>query len=218
MNTKIILGFIFVVAAIGLAAAGYSSTTSISANAVASNTTGSVVKVQAGGGDTSAPLTTFSPQQVQIKVCDSVSWYNPSIVGEPHTVSFIFDNKSMAQFVGPFGVSSSTQFIPLPPGSNNEPLILPGKNGMNTLISLNARAYNPVAIDSSGNVKTLNPNANYTLSGTEKYVNSGFILPKGHDQNFPGSSNTFTVTFQKAGTYNYLCIVHPWMVGKVIVK
>jgi plastocyanin len=211
MNTKIILGFIFVVAAIGLA-------TTISANAAASNTTGSVAKVQAGGGDTSAPLTTFSPQQVQIRVGDRVSWYNPSIVGEPHTVSFVFDNKSMAQFVGPFGVSSSTQFMPLPPGSNNQPLVLPGKNGMNTLISLNARAYNPVAIDSSGNVKTLNPNANYTLSGTEKYVNSGFILPKGHDQNFPGSSNTFTVTFRKAGTFNYLCIVHPWMIGKVMVK
>ena len=124
----------------------------------------------------------------------------------------------MAQFVGPFGVSSSTQFMPLPPGSNNQAFILPGKSGMNTLISLNARAYNPVTIDSSGNVKTMNPNANYTLSGTEKYVNSGFILPSGHDQNFPGSSNTFTVTFQKAGTYNYLCIVHPWMVGKVVVK
>src|SRR5436853_6426633 len=110
MNTKIILGFIFVVAAIGLATAGYSSTTTISANAAASNTTGSVAKVQAGGGDTSAPLTTFSPQQVQIKVGDRVSWYNPSIVGEPHTVSFVFDNKSMAQFVGPFGVSSSTRF------------------------------------------------------------------------------------------------------------
>jgi len=118
----------------------------------------------------------------------------------------------------PFGVSSSTQFMPLPPSSNNQPLILPGKNGMNTLISLNARAYNPVAIDSSGNVKTMNPNANSTLSGTEKYVNSGFILPKGHDKDFPGSSNTFTVTFQKAGTYNYLCIVHPWMIGKLIVK
>ena len=112
----------------------------------------------------------------------------------------------MAQFVGPFGVSSSTQFMPLPPGSNNQALILPGKSGMNTLISLNARAYNPVTIDSSGNVKTMNPYANYILSGTEKYVNSGFILPSGHDQNFPGSSNTFTVTFQKAGTYNYLCI------------
>ena len=64
----------------------------------------------------------------------------------------------------------------------------------------------------------MNPNANYTPSRTEKYVNSCFILPRGHDQNFPGSSNTFTVTFQKAGTYNYLRIAHPWMVGKVIVK
>jgi hypothetical protein len=70
----------------------------------------------------------------------------------------------MAQFVRPFGVSSSTQFMPLSPGSNYQPLILPCKNGMNTLISLNARAYNLVTIDSSGNVTTINPNANYTLS------------------------------------------------------
>jgi hypothetical protein len=45
MNTKITL----VVAAIGLAAAGYSSSTTISANAAASNKTGSVAQVQDGG-------------------------------------------------------------------------------------------------------------------------------------------------------------------------
>jgi plastocyanin len=64
----------------------------------------------------------------------------------------------------------------------------------------------------------MSQNANYTMAGSEKYVNSGLLLPKGKGQGFPGSSNTFTVTFQKAGTYNYLCIVHPWMVGKVVVK
>jgi plastocyanin len=64
----------------------------------------------------------------------------------------------------------------------------------------------------------MSQNANYTMTGSEKYVNSGLLLPKGKGQEFPGSSNTFTVTFQKAGTYNYLCIVHPWMIGKVIVK
>ena len=28
----------------------------------------------------------------------------------------------------------------------------------------------------------------------------------------------FTVTFEKAGTYSYLCNVHPWMTGSVIVE
>jgi len=61
MNTKITLGFVFVVAVIGLAAAGYSSSTTISANAAASNKTGSVAKVQAGEGDTSAPINYILP-------------------------------------------------------------------------------------------------------------------------------------------------------------
>src|SRR5438552_11581128 len=28
---------------------------------------------------------------------------------------------------------------------------------------------------------------------------------------------TFQFTFQNAGTYDYFCVVHPWMIGKVIV-
>jgi hypothetical protein len=49
LNTKITLCFVFVVAAIGLAAAGYSSSTTKSANAAASNKTGTVAQVQDGG-------------------------------------------------------------------------------------------------------------------------------------------------------------------------
>ena len=124
----------------------------------------------------------------------------------------------MTGFATPFSVLSSTQFMSLPPGFNSQPAILPGKNGMNTVIAINGRVYNPVVIDSSANVKTLGANSNYTLGGSEKYVNSGFILPMGQEKGYPGSSNTFTVTFEKSGTYNYLCIIHPWMVGKIIVK
>ena len=73
-------------------------------------------------------------------------------------------------------------------------------------------------IDSQGNVKHSPPNTSYTVNGSEKNVNSGWLLPKGQEQDFPGSSNTFTVTFQKAGTYNYICILHPWMQGLVTVR
>ena len=175
------------------------------------------VMVHAGGGNTTSPLTAFAPQQVQINVGQSVTWDNPSVVGEPHTVTFVLDNKTATNIVSPFGVPNSTQFSPIPAGSNNEPLKAPGPG--NVVIAVNARSYVPTVIDSQGNVKHLPPpNAEYSMIGSEKYVNSGWLLPKGQQQGFPGSSTAFTVTFQKAGTYNYLCELHPWMRGSVVVK
>jgi len=173
--------------------------------------------VHAGGGNSTSPLTAFVPQRVQISVGQSVTWDNPSVVAEPHTVSFVLDNKTATDIVSPFAVPNSTQFTVIPPGSNSEPLKVPGKN--NVVITVNARSYVPTVIDSQGNTKHLPPpNAVYTMMGNEKYVNSGWLIPKGQEKAFPGSSNTFIVTFQKAGTYNYLCQVHPWMVGSVVVK
>jgi hypothetical protein len=107
--------------------------------------------------------------------------------------------------------------MPLPPGSNNELLKAPDKK--NVVIGVNARSYLPIVIDSHSNIKHLQPpNASYSITGDERYVNSGWLLPKGQEQEFPGAGNTFTVTFQKAGTYNYICQIHPWMRGSVTVK
>jgi plastocyanin len=64
----------------------------------------------------------------------------------------------------------------------------------------------------------MKPNANYSMTGTEKYINSGWFLPNGLEEGYPGSGNTFTVKFEKQGTYDYLCILHPWMTGSVVVK
>jgi plastocyanin len=189
--------------------------TSIAATTTATGDSGGV-KVQAGGGNSTNVLIQFIPQQAEIKVGQSVSWYNPTPVGEPHTVTFALDNKTMTNVVGPFAVPNSTQFTPIPHGSNNEPVMVPGKG--NVVIAFNARSFSPTVIDSQGNVKGFAPNAAYAMTGSEKYINSGWLLPKGQEQGFPGSSNTFTVTFQKAGTYNYICEVHPWMLGSVIVK
>jgi len=176
------------------------------------------IKVAAGGGNDTGPLTLFLPSKIDIKTGQSVTWYNPTTVGEPHTVTFIFDNTTYAGVVSPLGVSNTTKFVPLPPVTNNAPILLPNKDGTNTIIALNARTFNPTVIDSSGNVKSMNPNSNYTIVGTEKYVNSGWFLPKGLEKEYPGSGNTFTITFEKPGTYNYICILHPWMTGSIIVK
>jgi plastocyanin len=180
-------------------------------------TTTATTKVQAGGGNSTAPLTAFVPQNIEIKAGESVTWDNPSTVGEPHTATFVLDNKTTTGIVSPFGVPNSTQFAAIPPNSNNEPLKVPGQN--NVVIAVNARSFIPTVIDSQGIVKHFAPpNAAYTMNGSEKYVNSGWLVPKGQEQLYPGSSTSFTVTFQKAGTYHYICQLHPWMVGSVLVK
>ena len=118
----------------------------------------------------------------------------------------------------PFAISNSTQFTPLPSGSNSEPNVTPGKDGMDTVIISNGRAYNPTVINSTNSVKTVSPNANFTIEGNEQYVNSGLLVPKTAEKLFPGSASTFTATFQNDGTYYYLCLLHPWMTGKVVVN
>ena len=183
----------------------------------ASATTSSTI-VQAGEATT--PLAVFSPPTIEINTGESVTWTNPTKVAEPHTITFFLDNSSMAGIVSPLAVSNTTKFMTIPPGSNNEPILLPSDNitGMSPIIAVNSRTYNPTAIDSQGAVSFMNLNSNYSMKGPEKYVNSGWILPEGLEQQYPGSGNTFTVTFERPGSYDYLCVIHPWMTGGVRVR
>jgi plastocyanin len=209
-NKGIVVIILLVATAITLASPSLS-------NLKAANAAESAKIVHAGGGTSTSPLTAFVPQQIQISAGQSVIWDNPSVVAEPHTVSFVLDNKTATDIVSPFAVPTSTQFSSIPPGSNSEPLKVPGQN--NVIIAVNAMSYVPTIIASQGNATHLPPpNAVYTMSGNEKYVNSGWLVPKGQEKAFPGSSSTFKVTFQKAGTYKYLCELHPWMTGSVVVK
>src|SRR5215217_4229375 len=90
-------------------------------NAEAQEQPTTVVKVAAGGGNATAPWTIFVPQNVEINAGESVTWYNPTEgAAEPHTVTFILDNNTMAGVVSPLLVANTTKFTSLPPGSNNE--------------------------------------------------------------------------------------------------
>ncbi|MRN61981.1 MAG: hypothetical protein FIO03_08095 [Nitrosopumilales archaeon] len=186
--------------------------------AIATTTTNANTQVQVGGGNATWFFFGYNPQKVEIKAGATVVWNVPSsLTAEPHTVTFVFNNKTMTYRDAPFGFPTLTKFMSLPPSSNSRPIVSPGSNGgMNTVILVNGRVFNPTLINSAGNVKLSAPNAKVTISGNEQYVNSGWLLPKGNLP--PGTSNTFSVTFEKAGTYNYLCILHPWMTGTVIVK
>jgi plastocyanin len=218
MNKFILIGILVLVAGIATIHISTTKATSQEQQQQSETITTTSVKVAAGGGNATAPWTIFVPQTVQIKAGQSVTWHNPTEVGEPHTVTFVLDNNTMTGIVSPLAISNTTKFMALPPGSNNEPVLLPGESGMDTLIAVNARSFNPVSIDSQGNVKVMDPNTSYNMSGTERYVNSGWFLPNGLEQQYPGSGNTFTVRFEKPGTYDYLCILHPWMTGSIIVS
>lgn len=178
-----------------------------------------VFTVRAGGGAAIAPMTWFFPRIADIKVGETVTWINPTAVGEPHTITFIMDNNTATNFAAPFVMSSGNASLASAiPNANAEAVVMPGLNGTSIVVAANMRSIGPTVIDASGKVTYLPPNGNYTMDGTEKYVNSGWMWPSGQEpQGFP-PINTFSVKFTKAGTYNYMCEVHPWMTGQVIVK
>lgn len=177
--------------------------------------------VHAGQGNATNIVFAFIPQNMEIKAGESITWDNPNFYAEPHSVSFLNEIKYFPEFVVPFNVSNSTQFQPSDPKTSADPLFVPTdpSETTKTVAMINARAFVPVVIDSSGkNVTYLQPNSDYTMDGNESLVNSGWLWPEG--QAPPGGPpiSNFTVTFEKPGTYSYLCNVHPWMSGSVIVK
>jgi len=182
---------------------------------------GTTKVVHAGEGNASAVIVAFVPQNIEINAGDSVQWINPTQVAEPHSVTFLEDQKYFADFVAPFLTDNSTDFKPLIPESNSEPVFPPGEPG-NTdkgVLLVNARAVLPVVIDSSGQkISYLPPNSNYAMNGTERYVNAGWLWPEGMSPAGGPPISKFSITFEKPGTYAYLCNIHPWMTGSVTVK
>jgi plastocyanin len=190
---------------------------------MAQTTNNDTIRVDAGGGNATAPLTVYVPQNAAIEAGQTITWINPTLVGEPHSVTFMKQSDLFPPFAAPFAMPSTTEFRALVPNPNVEPLIVPNPPGVDnateqTVIIDNARAYNPTIIDSTGqNVTYLPLNANYTTDGTENYINSGWIWPEGQVPPGVPPITSFTVTFQEPGIYPYVCTVHPWMTGIVEV-
>jgi len=174
------------------------------------------VMVDVGGNGSS--WSSFTPQNVEIKAGDSVTWRNPMAVSEPHTVTFLKDQSFYPPPAVPMPITFNSTDLKADPDANIDPLII-NQNGTKSVIVDNARHYNPVSIDSSGKNATYLPlNANYTLTGTEKFVSSGWMWPDGLAPLGAPPIKSFSVTFENAGKYDYLCVVHPWMTGTVIVN
>lgn len=175
-----------------------------------------VFKVRAGAGGATAPLTKFLPAVAHIKVGESVMWYNPTRVGEPHTVTFLTNQTNFADIAAPFVIEGNA--TSLVPGANAEAATMPGPDGKNVIVGINGRSLAPVVIAADGNVTHMQPNAPYTMKGDEQYVNSGWLWPdKLVPQGLPPITS-FEVKFEQAGTYDYVCAIHPWMTGQVVVQ
>lgn len=85
-----------------------------------------------------------------------------------------------------------------------EPLIVANESGANAVVIDNARHYTPVAIDSTGNNVTWRLTRIIVMTGTEKFVNFGWIWLEGMAPPGLPPINSFTVTFGKPGTYDYI--------------
>jgi plastocyanin len=184
---------------------------------------GTTKTIAAGGEGPESVLTAYEPQNVTINAGETVVWTNPTVVGEPHTITFFIQPDYFPAPDSPFLIANGTELTPANPNEKNaEPFITPAQNDTittsNTIIVNNKRFTLPVVIDAQNNVTCLPLNGNYTMTGDELYVNSGWMYAQG--QIPPGvlPITSFSVTFANAGTYDYTCILHPWMAAEVVVK
>lgn len=176
-----------------------------------------ILNVRAGAGGPLVPFTSYFPKNAEIKVGETVVWKNPTLAGEPHTVTFIKDAADFPALDVPYIISNSSALVPLDPNANSDPILIPGPEGKTVAVIANARAYSPVAV-TDGKARYLAANETYTMTGNESYVNSGLIWPEGQVPPGLPEITSFTVKFEKEGTYDYLCILHPWMAGRIVVN
>ena len=97
----------------------------------------------------------------------------------------------------------------LPKGGSPVPLIVPSGK---IVTGLDDFAGSPFWFDGKVPELGFNP-ALFGPSGGKKFNGSARV-----DSGLPTAPKSFKVTFTKAGTFNYVCDVHPGMGGTVIVK
>ncbi|AKB19919.1 MULTISPECIES: cupredoxin family copper-binding protein [unclassified Methanosarcina] len=70
--------------------------------------------------------------------------------------------------------------------------------------------------------KYIPQNLTVKVGQTVKWTNNDTVLHdvvgSGIESEYLQKGEAFTYTFEKEGTYQYICTIHPWMEGKVIVE
>ena len=135
----------------------------------------------------------FGPDKVGVKTGDTVTW---TIVG-PHTVSF-GSSEALRTFISkaPDGSVHLNPDSGAPAGGAGQPQGPPPGGGPP---DSNAPPPPPTPIDGG------------SYDGTG-FHSSGFV------GSFPPNLFTYSIKFTKAGSYQYVCLVHPDMKGTVNVS
>lgn len=81
--------------------------------------------VHAGQGNSTEIVFAFIPQNTVIKAGESITWDNPNIYAEPHSVTFLNEIEYFPEFVVPFNVTNSIEFSQSDPKTNADPLFVP---------------------------------------------------------------------------------------------
>jgi plastocyanin len=117
-----------------------------------------VIRVAAGGGNSTDVKTVFIPQNIEIQAGQTLTWYNPTPVGEPHSVTFFKESTQFPLFIAPFSVPASTEFNALMPSPNLEPLTVTSNDTATKIVIIaNARSLSPIVVDSTGQNVTYLP-------------------------------------------------------------
>jgi plastocyanin len=119
------------------------------------------------------------------------------------------NDTSNIQQVSPQPVSSSGVFITMPQGA--------GSSASAACVSAkNCFSPNTLNVASGTTVtwKNMDTVSHYVTSGNPSDNTTGTIFDSG---NLIKPGGAYQFTFANAGTYNYFCTVHPWMIGQVIV-
>lgn len=148
-------------------------------------------KMSPVSGGTMATLThVFLPSRVSVKAGTTVVWTNRHAVPEPHTVTFLEPDPRTGELKGG------------PPFFFGRPRA--GKEG----------SKNPADLEWLVHEQYVMPNK---VTGA-KFRNSGFLFPARMGPPNSQSSWRYTFTEMDAGkTHKYVCSLHPWMTGSVVV-
>lgn len=175
-----------------------------------------VYNADAGGGNATTPLNVYRPDEIMTNQSANIKWQNPTLgIQYPHTVTFIRADTNLTIPKISFNLSNYSSLI--------DSKFQNAQNNKASAVGVNAEIL-PTVISANGSITYLDPYGNlggdgaqYNFTGTEKYVNSGFIWPEGHIPKGFAKITSFTVQFEKQGVYHFQCLIHPEMSGNVTV-
>lgn len=184
-----------------------------------------IYNVLAGSDNGTSVDNTFNPDVLMISVNDSVKWVNP-VTGlkSPHTITFINENSTRLNMMLK-NISESFNRLS-PPWESETYMRSSSPNKKENTSSFPLSIIRPAVISSLSTEfdylhsnNTFDPGTfGYTMNGDEKYVSSGFLWPQNQVPHDYPNVTSFTVKFEKAGTYFYKCLLHPETRGIVIAK